>query len=397
MLEQKAGIPKPGEERWFREWQLGIQSTAQDVLASKGNGGPATVPSSTKNMLKLLKTGCEYKAWTKLTDERNRPFKSFAEFCLHRRPWGLGIEYDRFYRYLLDNVGDRVPPELPVPDAIAKAKENPLAKHGRPSKDESVVSPKAHGTSREYLLARLSRDFPEVLDEIGNGKKYRSARAAAIAMGIIEEKKSIQFSVKETGGQIAGKLHQKLTDQQMAELAEALQDYAKPKPVLPPGKSHILEDCCVPPLEKALRLMKEAKVENKWNNVAGMVDRVLRELEKAEQQGDEWGKSDLNLLCGCQNPPELMNPHTLKQHPTPNPLKALAEAVEMLRQQGQSDEEIIQGLKETPIFDCLNELNPLRPIVKEWLKTEAPRPAITIRKVTVGKPPEGHDFFNRTI
>lgn len=54
--------------------------------------------------------------------------------------------------------------------------------------------------------------------------------------------------------------------------------------------SHISEDCCVPPLEKALRLMKEAKVENKWNDVAGMVDIVLEELEKAEQKGDEWGK-----------------------------------------------------------------------------------------------------------
>lgn len=302
LLEQKAGIPKPGEERWFREWQLGIQSAAQDVLATKGNGGPATVPSSTKNMLKLLKTGCEYKAWTKLTDENNKPFKSFSDFCLYRRPWGLGIEYEKLYRYLLDNVGDKMPSALPVPDVIAKAKENPLAKQGRPTKDESVAPPKAHGTSREYLLARLSRDFPEALDEIGKGKKYRSARAAAIAMGIIEEKKSIQFSAEETGGQIAGKLHQKLTDQQLAELAEALQGYARPRPVLPPGKSHILDGGYVPPLEKALRLMKEAKVENKWNNVAGMVDIVLEELEKAEQQGDEWGKPVNDPLAYTDDP-----------------------------------------------------------------------------------------------
>ena len=162
--------------------------------------------------------------------------------------------------------------------------------------------------------------------------------------------------------------------------------------------SHYIEENG--PFWKAFEAMP-ADIKLPW--VSGEIATETKEKDspKKEKQkyecpkcgGKAWGKPDLNLFCGCQNPPVLMNPNTLKQHPTPNPLKALAEAVQLLRQQGQTDEEIVQGLKETPIFDCLDELKPLRPVIKEWLKTEAPRQAVTVRKITVGKPPEGHDFF----
>jgi transcriptional regulator with XRE-family HTH domain len=52
--------------------------------------------------------------------------------------------------------------------------------------------PTQGGTSREYLEARLARDCPEVLAEVG--KEYPSVRAAAIAVGIIKPR--INFSVK---------------------------------------------------------------------------------------------------------------------------------------------------------------------------------------------------------
>lgn len=118
--------------------------------------------------------------------------------------------------------------------AIAKAKAQPLAKHGG---DRTLVQKVVHqddnitlnkkGTSRDYLAARLSRDCPEILNEIGKGKKYRSVRAAAIAAGIIKPKVAIRFSPDEPGSQIAGRLHQKLSDEQLVELRDALNDFLR--------------------------------------------------------------------------------------------------------------------------------------------------------------------------
>jgi hypothetical protein len=58
---------------------------------------------------------------------------------------------------------------------------------------------KAQGTSRDYLARRLSRDNPEVLDDIGEGKKFKSVRQAAIATGIIKPKITVQFDPDESG------------------------------------------------------------------------------------------------------------------------------------------------------------------------------------------------------
>ena len=49
------------------------------------------------------------------------------------------------------------------------------------------------GNSRDYLLRRIARDKPELLDDIGKGKRFKSARAAAIEAGIIKPVPSIQL------------------------------------------------------------------------------------------------------------------------------------------------------------------------------------------------------------
>ena len=49
------------------------------------------------------------------------------------------------------------------------------------------------GNSREYLLRRIARDQPTLLDEIGSGKRFESARAAAIEAGIITPFPSLQL------------------------------------------------------------------------------------------------------------------------------------------------------------------------------------------------------------
>ena len=49
------------------------------------------------------------------------------------------------------------------------------------------------GTSSDYLLRRIARNKPELLIEIGKGKRLKSARAAAIEAGIITPFPSLQL------------------------------------------------------------------------------------------------------------------------------------------------------------------------------------------------------------
>jgi len=49
------------------------------------------------------------------------------------------------------------------------------------------------GNSQQYLLRRIARDQPTLLDEIGPGKRFGSARAAAIEAGIITPFPSLQL------------------------------------------------------------------------------------------------------------------------------------------------------------------------------------------------------------
>jgi hypothetical protein len=72
---------------------------------------------------------------------------------------------------------------------IEQAKAQPLAEHGTNQHREEEVTtspPDDRGNSQSYLLRRIARDQPELLDQIGPDKPHRSARAAAIAAGIIK-------------------------------------------------------------------------------------------------------------------------------------------------------------------------------------------------------------------
>lgn len=89
----------------------------------------------------------------------------------------------------------------------------------------ALSSPSRQGTSQEYLISRLKRDYPESLDEIGEGKKFKSVRQAAIATGIIKPKITVQFDPNDSGGEIISKLYQKLSDDQLKEMLENLLNY----------------------------------------------------------------------------------------------------------------------------------------------------------------------------
>ena len=91
----------------------------------------------------------------------------------------------------------------PLQLVIEQAKAQPLAAHGEIGngrKDESrvdLIKSTQGGTSQSYLLQRLARDQPELLDQIGPDKEFRSVRAAAIEAGIIKPRRNRWLSTAQ--------------------------------------------------------------------------------------------------------------------------------------------------------------------------------------------------------
>ncbi|MGA1560815.1 MAG: helix-turn-helix domain-containing protein [bacterium] len=91
--------------------------------------------------------------------------------------------------------------------------------------DRSITS--VQGTSQEYLLRRIKTVKPELLDEIGKDKRFKSVRAAAIEASVVKRSFSIQIREDSTPQQIADRLAKKLTPEQLSELATALASLAQ--------------------------------------------------------------------------------------------------------------------------------------------------------------------------
>lgn len=80
--------------------------------------------------------------------------------------------------------------------AAQSAAAQPLAKNGEigNGRESRIGNTKATmGNTSEYFLRRIARDNPELLNDIGKNKRFKSARAAAIEAGIIKDIPSIQL------------------------------------------------------------------------------------------------------------------------------------------------------------------------------------------------------------
>jgi hypothetical protein len=114
----------------------------------------------------------------------------------------------------------------PLQLVIEQAKAQPLAAHGEIGNgraDESrvdLIKSTQGGTSQSYLLQRLARDQPELLDQIGPGKEFHSVRAAAIEAGIIKPVPTVRVTADMAA--VASKLCQHLTLDQRIELIDLL-------------------------------------------------------------------------------------------------------------------------------------------------------------------------------
>lgn len=108
--------------------------------------------------------------------------------------------------------------------ALKAVQTQPLAAHRRPTAEEQEskgdkITFIDRGTSQAYLLSRLARDAPEVLEKVKTGE-IKSARAAAIEAGIIKPVPTVRLVADMAV--VASKLCQHLTQQQRLELIDLL-------------------------------------------------------------------------------------------------------------------------------------------------------------------------------
>ena len=138
----------------------------------------------------------------------------------------LSLDLDLVHRVLGWLEQEQPQEAAPLQLVIEQAKAQPLAAHGEIGNgraDESRGSDRTstRGETQSYLLRRIARDQPELLDQIGPGKEHRSARAAAIAAGIIRPVPTIRL-VPDLA-KVAAAIRKHLDPQQVASLVEELQ------------------------------------------------------------------------------------------------------------------------------------------------------------------------------
>lgn len=135
----------------------------------------------------------------------------------------LSLDLDLVQRVLGWLEREQPTEAVPLALAAAASQVQPLAHNGEIGNGRSFdnVKPTDGGNSQAYLLRRLARDAPDVLERVKAGE-FKSARAAAIEAGIIKPVPTIRL-VDDTS-KVAAALRRHLSHEQLADLVAALQN-----------------------------------------------------------------------------------------------------------------------------------------------------------------------------
>lgn len=192
-----------------------------------GERGLSQVPQVLKGIIKR-------RAWENIHCEPTNQMVHFAnikEWIEAYPPEGLDTKPSVIEALIKDD--DELSSEFQKLIAVATpARENPGNPTGRnqhTNKNRNCVNntiPEgSHGsTNREYLTRVMARDCPEILDQIGKDKKYRSVRAAAIDQGIIKPRLTVSWKDGEDSAVIAGHIVEKLSEEQLREVFDHIRD-----------------------------------------------------------------------------------------------------------------------------------------------------------------------------
>jgi hypothetical protein len=162
----------PGSPRWA----IAVRVEIQHFLDQS--------ESDAKHLENWLQAMQQHDGWKNLSNRSKRPFQSFEDFCVCKRPFGLG--------YSKDSI-DRIVSERKSAQERAKGAKPLLnqTETGR-GKTLDVVNSSSGGNSADYLTARIARDHPKILERMKQGE-FTSVRAAAKEAGIVKDPTPLQL------------------------------------------------------------------------------------------------------------------------------------------------------------------------------------------------------------
>jgi hypothetical protein len=194
-LVPEAADHEPGSKEWAR------------AVADYLKGAIRHIGTPPEQVLVVYRTFEEHEGWKHLR-VGNRRLKSQDEFCEDY----LGLPSDAVlkklsraeYAEMLAQSPDIVP-------TLSHAEAGKLGGRGHKASDKGTGFPRGSNAAAT-LIAKIKKVAPEVADQIGKGKHYKSARAAAKDLGLIKDKPPLQRAMEA---------YQKLTDAEKAEFQRA--------------------------------------------------------------------------------------------------------------------------------------------------------------------------------
>ena len=79
----------------------------------------------------------------------------------------------------------------------------------------------SYGGNTEYLLRRIARDYPDILERLQRGE-FSSITAAALEAGIVKKRRLPNVSLSDDIGRVATMLKKHYSDEQIEQLREEL-------------------------------------------------------------------------------------------------------------------------------------------------------------------------------
>ena len=178
-LDEAMDLAAPlGSAPWARAVHVHMQTMLEDAT---------TQLQRFRRCIRLFDTERGYQH---LDDEYGHPFPSLRAFCTTKPPYGLGYDPILLEAMVVETR------EMTLGEKIKEIKA--LQEHGGDRRGEGFqvdnVNLKAGqgGNSRDYLLARMKRDHPEIAESLARGE-YPSVRAAAKAAGLVHDPTPLDY------------------------------------------------------------------------------------------------------------------------------------------------------------------------------------------------------------
>ncbi len=176
-------VGNPAAPFGSREWAVSVRGAMHDNLKE--------IDGDTKSLREYAQLFIQHRGWSVLSDDRGRPFRSYEAFCVARFPFGLGRQPEEIEAVIAERERRKSAQAMAADDEVG-----PLFRHGGDHTTEDAKATLSdnvaqRGVSSEYIVRRLKRDAPEIAAALARDE-YPSARAAAIAAGIVKVKTPLE-------------------------------------------------------------------------------------------------------------------------------------------------------------------------------------------------------------